>query len=72
VFAQIVKGVQFTSGARDGDTALEILQVIRVDIVIGQLARVIEGAERYSSRHLVSLLSGFGRVPRTISILITQ
>src|SRR5262249_12362725 len=60
VFAQIVKGVQFASGARAGDTALEILQVIGVNVVIGQLARVVEGAERYSSRHLVSLLSGFG------------
>ena len=72
VLAQIIKGVQFASGARDGDTALKILQVIGVDIVIGQLARGVEGAERYSRRYLVSLLSGFGRMPPTISILITQ
>ena len=37
MLAQIVKGVQFASGARDGDAVLEVLQVVGVDIVIGQL-----------------------------------
>jgi hypothetical protein len=68
VLAQIVKGVQFASSARDGDTTFEIFQVIRIDIVIRKLARVVESAERYCSGHLISLLPGFGRMLLKIPI----